>query len=137
MHSLLSLALYHIFRITILLLKALLDERPLSSVPSERDLLGNVALACPAKQITTQERIIRFDTDAKPIGVDYQCSACISFYIEDFIGPLEDTNKTIKGLLALEQTIPRWAHYAGSGQMTQGRDICLRSPICTMSHRAT
>ena len=142
MHSLLFLALNHIFRIThifhitILLVKALLDERPLSSVPSERDLLGNVALACPAKQITTQERIVRFDTDAKPIGVDNRCSACISPYIEDFIGPLEDTNKTINVLLALEQTIPRWAHYTGSGQMIQGRDIHLRSPICTMSHRA-
>ena len=97
MHSLLFLARYHIFRITILLLKALLVERPLFSVPSERVLLGNVALTCPAKQINTQERIVRFDTDAKPIGVDNRCSACISPYIEDFIGSLEDTNKTIKG----------------------------------------
>ena len=72
------------------------------------------------KQIAAQERIARFDTDAKPIGVDNRCSACISPYIEDFIGPLEDTNKTIKGLLGLEQTIPRLAHYAGSGQMIQG-----------------
>ena len=70
MHSLLFLALYQIFRIIILLLKAILYEQPLSSEPSEKDLLGNVALACPAKQITTQERIVRFDTDAKPIGVD-------------------------------------------------------------------
>ena len=66
MHSLLFLALYQIFRIIILLLKAILYERPLLD-PSENDLLGNVALACPAKQITTQERLIRFDTDAKPI----------------------------------------------------------------------
>ena len=29
--------------------------------------------------------------------MDNRCSACISPYIEDFIGPLEETNKTIKG----------------------------------------
>ena len=91
MYSLLFLALYQIFRILILLLKATQYERPLSSDPS--DLLGNVALACPAKQITTQERIVRFDTDSKPIGVDNRCSVCISHYIDDFIGPLEDTKK--------------------------------------------
>ena len=136
MHSLLFLALYQIFRILILLLKATRYERPLSSDPLEKDFLGNVALACPAKQITTQERIVRFDTDAKPIGVDNRCSACISPYINDFIGPLEDTNKTIKGFAGARTTIPRWAHYAGSGQMTQGRDIHLRSPIRTMSHHA-
>ena len=107
MHSLLFLALYQIFRITILLLKAILYERPLSLDPSEKDLLGNVALACPAKQITTQERIVRFDTDAKPIGVDNRCSACISPYIDDFIGPLEDTNKTIKGPVGTRTDNPK------------------------------
>ena len=107
MHSLLFLALYQIFHIIILLLKAILYERPLSLVPSERDLLGNVALACPVKQITTQERIIRFDTDTKPIGVDNRCSACISPYIEDFIGSLEDTNKTIIGFASARTDNPK------------------------------
>ena len=121
MHSLLFLALYQIFRIIILLLKAILYERPLSSDPSERDLLGNVALACPAKQITTQERIVRFDTDAKPIGVDNQCSACISAYIDNFIGPLEDTNKTIKGFAGARTDNPkmgtlRWQWSDDSGK---------------------
>ena len=121
MHSLLVLALYHIFRITILLLTVLLVERPLFSVPLERDLLGNVALACPAKQITTQERIVRFDTDTKPIGVDNRCSACISPYIEDFIGPLEDTNKTIKGFAGARTDNPmmgtlRWQWSDDSGK---------------------
>ena len=58
--------------------------------------MANVALACPSKQTTNQERIIKFDTNAKPIGADNQYSACISPYIKDFIGPLNDTNKTIK-----------------------------------------
>ena len=119
MHSLLFLALYQIFHILILLLKATQYERPLSLDPS--DLLGNVALACPAKQITTQERIVRFDTDAKPIGVDNRCSACISPYIDDFIGPLEDTNKTIKGFAGARTDNPkmgtlRWQWADDSGK---------------------
>ena len=66
-----------------------------------------MALACPEKQLTIQERTIRFDTDAKPIGVDNRCSACISPYIEDFIGPLEDTNKTIKGFAGAQTDNPK------------------------------
>ena len=66
-----------------------------------------MALACPAKQLTIQERTVRFDTDAKPIGVDNRCSACISPYIEDFIGPLEDTNKTIKGFAGARTDNPK------------------------------
>ena len=91
----------------LLLLKAICYERPPPSDLSERDILGNVALACPAKQLTTQERIVRFDTDAKPIRVDNRCSACISPYIEDFIGPLEDTNKTIKGFAGAQTDNPK------------------------------
>ena len=121
MHSLLFLALYQISRILILLLEVTQYERPLSSDPSEKDLLGNVALACPAKQITTQERIVRFDTHVKPIGVDSRCSACISPYIDDFIGPLEDTNKTIKGFAGAQMDNPkmgtlRWQWADDSGK---------------------
>ena len=68
------LALSHVLLTIILLLKSLLVDLPLSSVPSEvpseRNIPVNVALACPAKKTTTQEGIIKFDTDAKPIGVD-------------------------------------------------------------------
>ena len=107
MNSLPFLALSHILLTIILLLKSLLVDLLLSSVPSERNILANVALACPAKQTTTQERIIKFDTDAKPIGVDNRCSACISPYIEDFIGPLEDTNKTIKRFAGARTNNPK------------------------------
>ena len=70
-------------------------------------ILANVALAYPVKQIASQERIVKFDTNAKPIGVDNQCSTCISLYIEDFIGPLEDTNKTIKGFAGARTNNPK------------------------------
>ena len=83
--------------------------------------MAKVALACPAKQVATQERIVKFD-NAKPIGVDNQCSACISPYIEDFIGPLEDTNKTIKGFAGARTNNPktgtlRWQWSDDSGKM--------------------
>ena len=39
----------------------------------------------------------QFDTDSKPIGIDNRCSACISHEITDFIGPLKDSNRIIKG----------------------------------------
>ena len=107
MHYLLFIALYQISRIIILLSKAIRNKRPTPSDLSERDILGNIALACSAKQLPTQERIIRFDADAKPIGVDNRCSACISPYIEDFIGPLEDTNKTIKGFAGAKTDNPK------------------------------
>ena len=85
-------------------------------------VLANVALACPAKQKATKERIVKFDTDAKPIRVDNQCSACISPYIEDFIGPLEDTNKTIKGFAGAQTNNPKtgtlwWQWSDDSGKM--------------------
>ena len=70
-------------------------------------VLAHVALACPAKQIASTERVVKFDTDAKPIGVDSRCSTCISPYVEDFIGPLEDMNKTIKGFAGAQTNNPK------------------------------
>ena len=57
-----------------------------------------VALAMQT-QSTAQSvaHTITFDTDAQPIGVDNRCTACISHRIEDFTGPLMDTNRKIKG----------------------------------------
>ena len=74
------------------------------------------------KQKATKERIVKFDTDTKPIGVDNRCSACILPYIEDFIGPLEDTNKTIKGFTEARTNNPktgtlRWQWSDDSGKM--------------------
>ena len=74
---------------------------------SRQCVLTNIALACPAKQIASKERIVKFDTDAKPIGVDNQYSTCILPYVEDFIGPLEDMNKTIKGFAGAQTNNPK------------------------------
>ena len=71
----------------------------------KRDLL----MACMALQspsvhgydeggiLQCYESIARFDTDSIQIGVDNRCSATMSHDISDFIGPLEPTNRTIKG----------------------------------------
>ena len=39
----------------------------------------------------------RFDTDSAPVGIDNRCTGCISHVAQDFIGPLRDTAKSIKG----------------------------------------
>jgi hypothetical protein len=38
-----------------------------------------------------------FDTDSSPIGIDNRCTGCISHRIEDFEGPLQESNRAIKG----------------------------------------
>ena len=74
---------------------------------SRQCVLANIALACPAKQMASKERIVKFNTNANPIGVDNRCSTCISPYVEDFIGPLEDMNKTIKGFAGAQTNNPK------------------------------
>ena len=119
-------------------MKSLFFGPSLPSATSSRYVLANVALACPAKQIASQERIVKFDTNAKPIGVDNRCSACISPYIEDFIRPLEDTNKTIKGFAGARTNNPkigplRWQWSDDSGKMhTFEIPISYCAPECEL-----
>ena len=40
---------------------------------------------------------VRFDTDSAPVGIDNQCTGCISHVAEDFVGQLRDSDKSIKG----------------------------------------
>ena len=44
-----------------------------------------------------QQRHVKFDSDSKLIGIDNRCSACISPDIDDFIGKVTKTDKTIRG----------------------------------------
>ena len=39
----------------------------------------------------------QFDTDLAPIGVNNHCTGCIFHSAEDFISPLEDYDRPIKG----------------------------------------
>ena len=106
----------------ILGLKLLLYGPSLSPLTPRQCVLANVALACPVKQMASKERIVKLDTNAKPIEVDNRCSACILPYIKDFIGPLEDTNKTIKGFAGAQANNPKtgtlhWQWSDDSGRM--------------------
>ena len=63
-----------------------------------RNLVAMAALLTMSiEKSKPQQCMANFDTDAKPIGIDNRCSACISHDIKDFIGPLQETNRTIKG----------------------------------------
>ena len=48
-------------------------------------------------QVDKYTNLATFDTDSVLVGIDNRCSACISHDIDDFEGPLVDSNKTIKG----------------------------------------
>ena len=85
------------------------------------------------KQIVSQERIVKFDTNAKPIRVDNRCTACILPYIEDFIGPLDHTNKTIKGFAGARTNNPKIGTLRWQWSDDSGKCIPLKSPIHIMS----
>ena len=48
------------------------------------------------KKSKCSSRNVLFDSDAKQIGIDNRCSACISHDINDFVGPVTRTKKTIR-----------------------------------------
>ena len=100
------------------------------------------ALAISAEK-THWELRTTFDMDSYPIGIDNQCSACISYDSEDFIGLLIDTKCTIKGFGSTRTTnvqrgtlLWRWQDNIGqvhkfkipnSYYVPSGR-VCLLSP---------
>jgi len=47
------------------------------------------------KKKKLSSRTVLFDSDAKAIGIDNRCSACISHDINDFVGPVLKSNKVI------------------------------------------
>jgi hypothetical protein len=56
-----------------------------------------LAVAMRAEGSSLNKNCLTFDTDSGPIGVDNRCTGCISHHIEDFEGPLRDSNRAIKG----------------------------------------
>ena len=56
-----------------------------------------VAVANQAQFCSQHDNTILFDTDSQLVGIDNRCSACISHVAGDFIGPLQDTQRYIKG----------------------------------------
>ena len=56
-----------------------------------------IAVSMQAKTNAIHQNAVTFDTDSQEIGVDNRCTGCISHVAEDFIGPLQDCNRSIKG----------------------------------------
>ena len=68
--------------------------------PSRNRTFQCIAMTAMAMQARADrnDRVMTFDADSSPIGVDNRCSACISSNVNDFIGPLTETNRAIKGI---------------------------------------
>jgi hypothetical protein len=87
---------------------------------------------------TGKHRIITtFDTDSEPIGVDNRCTtACISHVSTDFVGPLSDSGRTIRGFAGSRTTgiktgTLRWSWTDNQGQVHTFNIY----PTHTMSHK--
>ena len=66
-----------------------------------RRIFGMSALV--ALQVTrSTERPIVLDTDAYSIGIDSRCSGCMSGFTQDFVGPLNDTDRVVKGFMGAQ-----------------------------------
>ena len=59
-------------------------------------IMAYTVVAMEAKA-TNKTNVIRFNTDSAPVGIDNQCTGCISHVAQDFIGQLQDSGKSIKG----------------------------------------
>ena len=56
-----------------------------------------VAMDTNAEGEPIHVNVAKFDTDSMKIGIDNRCSACISYDINDFEGPVIKVNRSIKG----------------------------------------
>jgi len=63
----------------------------------KKKLFAFWAVAMASTSGANGQKMAIFDTDSATIGVDNRCSACISSVLDDFDGPVEDTNRVIKG----------------------------------------
>ena len=63
--------------------------------PKRRRLICH-AVAVYASTIKAH-RITRFDTDSATVGIDNRASGCFSHVSTDFVGPLRDSNRIVKG----------------------------------------
>ena len=64
-------------------------------------ILAYWAMAMQAKSADATQRVIHFDTDSRPLGVDNRCSGCISSFVEDFEG-VGESSKALEGPALME-----------------------------------
>ena len=75
--------------------KAELEDEGLQ--PSTLTVLSALLCHSAEQQIAGKEREAIFDTDSGLVGIDNRCTACISHDKDDFVGPLRETDRVIKG----------------------------------------
>ncbi len=116
-------------------------QRRHTGSPPRRRLICN-AVAVYASTIKAQ-RIIPFDTDSQMIGIDNRASGCFSHVSTDFVGPLRDTNKIVKGFGGittssvkigtlkwswLDDEGKEWTHYIPNSYYSPAGGVRLLSP---------
>ena len=87
-------------------------------------------------------RIIPFDIDSSAIGIDNRASDCFSHVSTDFVGPLRDSNRIVKGFGGsktssvkigmlkwtwLDNQGKSWTHYIPNSYYYQSGGVCLLS----------
>ena len=75
---------------------ALNNYRPQHKTNTKIFIMSVLAMQVKGKT-DKHDNIVTFDTDSASIGVDNRCTACLSDQIDDFIGPLKDCQRAIKG----------------------------------------
>ena len=88
-------------------------------------------------------RIVPFDTDSYTIGIDNRASGCFSHVSTDFVGPLRDSNRIVKGFGGsktssvkigtlkwtwLDDQGKSWTHYIPNSYYCQSGGVRLLSP---------
>jgi hypothetical protein len=66
----------------------------------QRTLISALALQAVTATTTTTGKhqiITNFNTDSEPIGVDNRCTVCISHVSSDFVKPLSNSGRIIRG----------------------------------------
>jgi hypothetical protein len=89
-------------------------------------VLAMSVLVMQANATISTERETRFDTDSELVGIDNRCSACISHESSDFDGPLEKSNRVVKGFGGSRTTnikvgILKWSWEDNQGVVTTFR----------------
>jgi hypothetical protein len=56
-----------------------------------------VAMQVNGMQSNCLETMVTFNADSVPVGVDNRCTGCVSNRIEDFEGPMVESNRATKG----------------------------------------
>ena len=116
-------------------------KRRIVGSPKRRRILCQ-AVAVYASTIKAH-RVTPFDTDSATIGIDNRASGCFSHVSTDFVGPLRDSNRIVKGFGGsrtssvkigtlkwtwLDDQGKSWTHYIPNSFYCESGGVRLLSP---------